>query len=156
MKQIHSACLVNFYSNCKEHMDIRQKFEDYHFYRNLYLIKDFLEQTDFPDGVDIDENDYKRFIVEDNFLIGIDLINDELDEYKYLFDAFNVYFCQEGSLHYTQDPTLTTAWRKVMAKTYVDSNYVNEVKKLLQKEMQQEINEIIEDYNNQQNDLLQI
>ena len=154
MKQFHSASLVNYFENCKEHKDIQDKISDYPFHSNLYLIKYFLENTDFPGGVDIDEQDYKTFIVEDKFMVGIDLINDDLDEYKYLFDAFNVYFCQEGSLWYTQDPTLTSAWRKTMKNYFHNTSYLKEAKQLIKKEMQEKIDEIVEDYTKQENDLL--
>ncbi len=146
MKQFHSACLINFYPNCKEHLDILDKNKDYNFSKNLNLIKDLLEKTDFPGGVDIDEQDYKRFVVEDTLMVGIDLINDDLDEYKYLFDAFNVYFCEEGSLYYTQDPTLTRAWRKVMKETYPLSTYAKDVRLLIEDERKKALAEINTEY----------
>ncbi|MBQ8615563.1 MAG: hypothetical protein IJ415_03245 [Clostridia bacterium] len=154
MKQFHNASLVHFQSKCKEHMDAAKAITNYPFYIDLSLIKEFLENTDFPGGVDIDENDYKKYVVEGTFMVGIDIINDELDEYKYLFDAFNVYYCQEGSLYYTQDPTLTQAWRKTMKNYYHNTSYSKDAKKLIQNEMQEKINEVVDDYNKQQNDLL--
>ena len=153
MKQFHSASLVKFFSGCKEHQDIENNLSNYPFHKNLDLIKTFIENTDFPGGIDVDEEDFKKFIVEDTFMIGIDLINDDLDEYKYLFDAFNVYFCQEGSNTYYSDQNLTREWRKTMKNAYPDSTYAKVAKKLIRKEMQDEMNDIMEGYNKQLNDL---
>lgn len=149
MKQFHSASLVKFFSDCKEHLKIAHKITDYPFYIDHNLIKNFLEQTDFPGGIDVEEEDFNKFIVEENFMVGIDLINDDLDEYKYLFDAFNVYFCQEGSLHYTQDPTLTTAWRKTMKETYPNSSYSKDVRLLIEEERKQDLAKINAEYDEQ-------
>ena len=154
MKQFHSASLVKFFSECKEHQDILAKNNAYPFHDNLMLIKNFLEDTDFPGGVDIDENDYKTYVVEESLMIGIDLVNDDLDEYKYLFDAFNVYFCQEGSLVYTQDPTLTKAWRKTMKNYYHNTTYLKNVQKLLQQEFKEKQDKLIEEFNQDNIDLL--
>lgn len=149
MKQFHSASLVNFYENCQEHKDIADKINEYPFYTNLYLIKYFLENTDFPDGINVEEQDFKKFIIEDTLMVGIDLINDDLDEYKYLFDAFNVYFCQEGSSHYTKDPTLTAKWRKTMKNFYHNTTYSKDVRLLIEDERKKALAEVNKEYDEQ-------
>lgn len=149
MKQIHKASLINFFGNCKGHRDAASEISNYPFYTNLNIIKTFLEKTDFPGGVDIEDQDYKKYIAEDTFLIGIDLINDELDEYQYLFDAFNVYFCQEGSSTYYPDQNLTREWRKTMNVAYPYSTYKLDARILIEEERKKDLAEVNAKYDNE-------
>lgn len=150
MKTIKAASVVKFMPNCKEHEQIKEKNKNYPFYKNLNLIQELLEKTDFTEGVEIDEEDFEKYIVKDYFLIGIKITEDiNLDEYSYLIDAFNVYFCKEGSNVYVQDDALTDTWRDIMINAYSDSNYKKDVRKAIQSDFHTRLDEIVDDYKRQ-------
>ena len=146
MKQFHKACVMHFQPNCKEHMNAENLNDDYPFHKDSYLIIQFLKNLHFNKNINITEHDCKELIVEGKLMVGVDFITDDLDKYQYLFDAFNVYVCDEDSYYYTQIPTLTKKWRKTMNNFYNFTSYSDRVKKVYRKEMQDDINAVVEDY----------
>lgn len=143
MKEIKMESLVYFQKNCKSHIDSLRKITNYDFNSNLALIQEFLGMTEFVDGVSIHEKDYKKYIVEDTFLIGIDIFDDiQYEEYKYLFDAFNVYCFSESAKLYIRDEQLTRIWRTFMKTNFIDTTYIPDLKLSLEEERKQEIAEI--------------
>lgn len=147
MKQIHVASLVNFQPQCTEHVEALRKIKDYNFNKNIHLIKSFLESTDFTGGIYFDDNDFKKFIVEDTFMIGIDVINDDLDDCRYLFDAFNVYFSTEDFKTYLRDPRLTKTWRIAMKTAFPNGKYEYDAKMSINQERKEALAQINADYN---------
>lgn len=155
MKEIKPASLVKYFNTCKEHRDIKRKLGQYNFSENVEMITAVLQATDFVDGVQIYKEDIKNYIVEDNFLIGLDVFEDiNLDEYKYLFDAFDVYFYSDEKKEYVQDKTLTKVWRNAMKITYANSTYADDLRLKLEQERKQAHTKIDENIDNQLEDLL--
>ena len=147
---IPKASLVHFQPNCKEHTEIVNNDKYFSFYANTDLFVQMLEETEF-DSVSVQKEDFKNYIVEDKFFIGLDLTdNIELDEHHYLFNGFNVYYAPNDWAYYRIHTGLTKAWRKTLINEYPNSTYHAEVRKLLRKELQ----EIVDQFNEENADLL--
>lgn len=150
MEKFRTASLLFFKDNCKEHINSLEKIKNYNFNANTDLIVKFLEAYEFEGGVIIDEEDFKRYVIEGTFAIGIDIIDDiNLDETKYIFDAFNVYWCSDVGNTYLKDRELTKKWREIMRNTYDKSVYNTDLRLSLEEERLQRITEVNRDINNQ-------
>lgn len=140
MKTIHKACLLKFNNNCKEHRDAYQEIKGYNFNTDIETIKCLLESTDFRGGVIFNEDDLDHFIVEGTFMVGIEFEDEMLDDWKYLFDAYNVYFSNSSDI-YNKDDKLTTVWRNIMIHAYPDSTYTKDLKIYIEEERKQSLAE---------------
>lgn len=145
METINQRRLVNYFEGCKEHQDILDTNKEYDFSQNLPMIERFLESTEFTEGLIVDNSDYKKYIAGGRFFVGIDIVNDELDDCRYLFDAFNVYYAENAS-DFKEYPYLTQLWRTFMIKSYPHTSYVNDLKTFLKKEKQERIDAINRDF----------
>ncbi len=147
MKKIHPASLLKYNNNCKEHRRAYRAINGFNFNIDIETIKTLLEKTDFKGGVIFDQEDLEHFVVEGNFMTGINFEDEMLDDWKYLFDAYNVYFSKD-SHEYSRDEKLTEIWRKIMIKTY-GANYIASLETHIQAECSQEIAEIYAMYDKQ-------
>lgn len=149
MEKFRTASLLFFKDNCEEHTNSLAKIKNYNFNENTDLIVKFLEDYEFEGGIVISEEDFKKYIIEGTFAIGIDLVDDiNLDETKYIFDAFNVYVCDSYG-NYERVNSLTKKWREIMRDTYDKSVYNSGLRLSLEEERLQRITEVNRDINNQ-------
>jgi hypothetical protein len=142
MQEINNTRLVNFQPGCEAHEIVLSKNQNYQFYKNFELIKKFLIKMEFTGGLDVDEDDFKLYVTQNTLLIGIDIYNIDNDEFRYLFDAFNVYLAMDGESTYDKSTRLTQEWRKTMKNEYPDPSYVADLKKNLNIERQELIEQV--------------
>jgi len=135
MKQIKADSLLCFQEDLDEHKNILAKNSSYDFSSNFAIIKELFKGDMFT------EKDLVAYVSEDKFMMGLDLEDEQLDDWKYIFDAFNVYL-STGSSIYFKDTELTKNWRSLMKTTYPNSTYVADLKKEIESERKQRIAEI--------------
>jgi len=151
METISPESLIKFNHNCHEHMQSFKKIKGYHFNSDPELIQKCLKDY-FVGGVFFDQDDLHKYVVEGSFVIGIDFTDELLTNWKYVFDAFNVYWYGAGN-KYNRDVQLTKKWRNIMKEAYPDSTYTLDLRIFLENERQQHISEINEKYNAEINNI---
>ena len=153
MQEIHSSKLVEFSTENNDHVKTMEKNVDYPFYKNINLIKKLLTKMEFTGGISVDESDFAKYVLNNTLLVGIDIYNIDSDGFKYLFDAFNVYFAYEDSDTYDKSDRLTKEWRKLMKEAYSSPEYIQGLKDNLNLERQELIQKVNNDIDEQINNL---
>lgn len=142
MDKIYNESLQEFTEQDKI---VLNKIKDYRFDTNFEIIQELFSGDKICKKDLIPVTDGKDLYL----LLSLFDMND--DEYRYLFNAYNVYIY--NSLCYNRIENLTRKWRKIMKNTYPASWYVEDVKDLLQNEKAQRIEAIVNEIDEQINEL---
>lgn len=153
MQEIKSVSLVHFQPDCELHQKVLSKVQNYPFHKNLDLIKKFLTKMEFTGGVSVDDEDFYAFVTKNTLLVGIDIYNIDGDAFKYLFDAYNVYVAYDNETTYDKSTRLTQEWRKTMKNEYPAPFYVADLKRHLNIERQELIEQVNKKIDEQISDL---
>lgn len=142
MNKIYSENL-NEYD--KTNKVVLNKIKDYRFDKNFEIIQELFN------GDKICQKDLIPVTDGKDLYLLLSLFNDDYDEYRYLFNAYNVYIYD--TYYYAQDESLTRKWRKIMKNAYPASLYVKDVKNLLQEEKEKRIEAVVSEIDAQINEL---
>lgn len=132
-----------------------KKIKNYNFKENLDLIRDLLEKPGLDDSI------FRSFIDEnDNLFIRVSIMKN-FNIISYYVNAFEVYKGLYTTAVYFKDKELTKKWRNIMKSTYKNSDnsfntsdYVKDGQKFLKTELNKKQNKLIEEYNQENTDLL--
>lgn len=132
-----------------------KKIKNYNFKENLDLIRVLLERPCLDDII------FRPFIDEnDNLLIKLSTMKN-FEIVCYYINAFEVYKAMYATAIYFKDKELTKKWRKIMKSTYTQSvkyfntsDYVDDLQKFLKSELTKKQNKLIEEFNQENIDLL--
>lgn len=132
-----------------------KKIKNYNFKENLDLIRDLLEKPGLDDSI------FRPFIDEnDNLFLRVSIMKN-FNIISYYVNAFEVYKGLYTTAVYLKDKELTKKWRIIMKSTYKNSDnsfntseYVKDGQKFLKAELNKKQDKLIEEYNQENIDLL--